>query len=231
MADFLIFEGHNFEIRVNSRRRRVSVGIDECGKYFIATPQSLSLSDLKQLIEPEIKKIITNIESKAIKKLEAKKYVTGEKFLYLGSEYTLIRADKATEEPLYLAEGNFIMSPSATGYEYSVFEHWYSRALYDYLKKELPKWTRALSVNPQRINIKTVKTLWGSCSSKGNITFCTRLALVPHKLLEYIIVHELSHMKEMNHSRRFWDEVEKYIPDYTERRQLLNKNSRYYVWW
>ena len=141
MADFLIFEGHNFEIRVNSRRRRVSVGIDECGKYFIATPQSLSLSDLKQLIEPEIKKIITNIESKAIKKLEAKKYVTGEKFLYLGSEYTLIRADKATEEPLYLAEGNFIMSPSATGYEYSVFEHWYSRALYDYLKKELPKWT------------------------------------------------------------------------------------------
>lgn len=231
MADFMRFEGHDFEIRPNARRTRISVGIDENGKYFIASPASLTLKELKKLIEPEIKKVIENIESKAVKQPSRKRYTTGEKFLCHGTEYPLIRTNEENREPLIMKDGAFIMSPSADGCEYSVFERLYSRILYDDLKSELPKWTKLLAVNPRRINIKTVKTLWGSCSSKGSITFCTRLALVPHSLLEYIIVHELSHMKEMNHSPRFWCEVEKYIPDYAERRHSINKNSSLYVWW
>ena len=81
-------------------------------------------------------------------------------------------------------------------------------------------------VNIGKINIKNQKTRWGSCSKKGNINFNYKIALLPERLSDYIIVHELCHLKEFNHSRKFWDLVSITIPDWLERRSELKKGLK-----
>lgn len=76
-----------------------------------------------------------------------------------------------------------------------------------------------------RVSIKQQKTRWGSCSSGNNLNFNYKILFLPEKLADYIIVHELCHLKELNHSSKFWNLVGKYIPDYKERRRELKKYS------
>lgn len=76
-----------------------------------------------------------------------------------------------------------------------------------------------------QINIKNQKTRWGSCSKKGNLNFNYKIALLPQRLSDYIITHELCHLREFNHSRKFWSLVEKSIPDYLMIRSELKKSG------
>ncbi len=77
-----------------------------------------------------------------------------------------------------------------------------------------------------RVSIKNSRTRWGSCSQKGNLNFSYRLALVPERLAEYVVAHELSHLSEMNHSKKFWKVVAQTIPDYKLRIKELRSFAR-----
>lgn len=84
---------------------------------------------------------------------------------------------------------------------------------------------RQVGVTYGRITIRNQKTRWGSCSSKGNLNFNCLLMLAPTEILDYVVVHELCHRKEMNHSKAFWTEVEKVLPDYRQSVQWLKENG------
>ena len=74
-----------------------------------------------------------------------------------------------------------------------------------------------MSVNPTRVQLRDMRRKWGSCSSKGTVTLNTRLTWLEHDLVEYIVCHELAHLIELNHSKKFWAIVERYMPDYKQR--------------
>jgi predicted metal-dependent hydrolase len=76
-----------------------------------------------------------------------------------------------------------------------------------------------------KVSVRNQKTRWGSCSIKGNLSFNYKIAFLPEHIRDYIIVHELCHLKEFNHSRRFWELVVQSIPDYREIRRILKKHS------
>ena len=77
-----------------------------------------------------------------------------------------------------------------------------------------------------QVSIRAQKTRWGSCSAKGNLNFNCLLELLPEEVRDYVVVHELAHLREMNHSPRFWAEVEKVLPDYKARRTAMRKLGR-----
>lgn len=83
-----------------------------------------------------------------------------------------------------------------------------------------------LGVSYNHITIRAQRTRWGSCSSKGNLNFNCLLALVPLEVLDYIVVHELCHLKHMNHSEHFWAEVARILPDYGQSKRWLRENGR-----
>ena len=82
-----------------------------------------------------------------------------------------------------------------------------------------------IGVKYGKITIRSQRTRYGSCSAKGNLNFNCLIMLMPEEIIDYVIVHELCHIKQMNHSRRFWNEVESILPDYKERRKWLKQNG------
>ena len=91
------------------------------------------------------------------------------------------------------------------------------------IESRVNAYKKVMGVTIGWITIRNQKTRWGSCSSKGNLNFNYQLYYLPDELLDYVVIHELAHRRYMDHSKEFWAEVEKYCPDYRERRQQLKK--------
>lgn len=93
------------------------------------------------------------------------------------------------------------------------------------IPKKVEYYALKMNITYGRITIRNQRTRWGSCSSKGNLNFNCLLMLAPPEVLNYVVVHELCHRREMNHSSRFWTEVEKILPDYKEQKRWLKENG------
>ena len=91
--------------------------------------------------------------------------------------------------------------------------------------KRVRHYCEIMGVTVGYVTVKNQKTRWGSCSAKGNVNFNYQLAFLPEELLDYVVIHELAHRRHMDHSEAFWAEVEKYCPDYLERREQLKEYS------
>lgn len=90
------------------------------------------------------------------------------------------------------------------------------------------EYAQVLGVSFQKIRIANQRTRWGSCSSKGTISYNWKLVLMPEEIMDYVVVHELCHLKEMNHSVHFWNLVASVLPDYTVRRAWLKQHGNEY---
>lgn len=95
----------------------------------------------------------------------------------------------------------------------------------DYIPKRVSYFAKFVGVDYGRITIRNQKTRWGSCSQKGNLNFKCLLMLAPPQVIDYVVVHELCHRKEMNHSKAFWSEVERVIPDYRQLEKWLKNEG------
>lgn len=160
-------------------------------------------------------------------KQPARRYVSGETHRYLGRQYRLkiienrLTMVKLARGYLYVYTSN----PHDQANSQQLVEHWYEaqaqRVLLERLHAMLPRFAY-LGVAEPRLVIKPLQARWGSCSSSGTITLNVRLMQVPKQHIDYVIVHELAHLVEHNHGRRFYLLLDRVMPDWRERRRELN---------
>jgi predicted metal-dependent hydrolase len=157
-----------------------------------------------------------------------RRYVSGETHRYLGRQYRLTVVAEAPEV-VKLARGRlFVHAASPTDAErvHSLLDGWYQtqaeRVFPTLVKAVLPRFARVGLTHAPELSIRPLETRWGLCTETGTVVLNLRLIQVPKPLIEYVVVHELCHLVEHNHSRRFYALLDRMLPDWKERRGLLN---------
>lgn len=97
------------------------------------------------------------------------------------------------------------------------------RKAHDIIPDKVKFYAQIMNVDPKGVKITSAQKRFGSCSSRGTLCFSFNLMQYPDEAIDYVVVHELAHLVELNHSKKFWSIVEKYMPDYKERRAMLKK--------
>lgn len=143
-----------------------------------------------------------------------------ERFLREKQEW-ILRKQKELQEKTSMVQDELEKQPKLTKEDYRR----YQELAVETLARKAALYADRMQVTYGNITIRDQKTRWGSCSARGNLNFNWRLILAPEEVLDYVVIHELAHRREMNHSERFWREVEQYCPDYRDRKKWLREHG------
>lgn len=212
-----------------SKRKSLSLIIDENASLIVRAPIKMSLKDIEEFIFKKrswiLKKKKFFSENKKILKI-SKKFVDREKFLYLGKTYPLKFKDcnliEIFKDSLYCPQKYKDIAKE------KIFL-WYLEKAEDFFLKRAEIYSKITTFKYKAISLSNAKKRWGSCSSKGSLRFNWRLIMAPIDIIDYVVVHELIHLKEKNHKSKFWNRVEKFFPEYKKQRRWLKDNGRFLV--
>jgi predicted metal-dependent hydrolase len=152
----------------------------------------------------------------------------GDLLPYLGRNMKIETQENASEVgTVRLGEASLVVctAPGATQLRLPL-EKWYREQARNKIEPMVEGFSRRMGLQYNRVTLKGQRTLWGSCSRKRNLNFNWRLIMTPEPVIEYVVVHELAHLKQMNHSRRFWEIVEMYCASWREHRKWLRDHSQ-----
>ncbi len=204
-----------------SERKTIAIRITKDATIEVGAPLKMPKSDINKFVQSKEKWITKHllvrmayIEQKAKFSLDY-----GDMVLYRGREYPIIMksGDRIGFDGsiFYMCEGL-----SAEEIKFAVIQLYKKLAKRDLTIKVID-FAKQMNVRPIAVKINSAKTRWGSCSGKNSINFSWRLIMADDAAIDYVVVHELAHIKEHNHSSRFWDVVKNVFPDYIERQNRL----------
>ncbi|MBN1536534.1 MAG: M48 family metallopeptidase [Anaerolineales bacterium] len=211
---------------IRTKRRSIALIIQPDGKLIVRAP--LKASD--KIIHAFVQKKASWIHSKqalvksASTQATPKKFLHGEKFWHLGELYPLQIVDQANQ-PLEF-NGRFTMSLSAQSQARSHFIKWYKASARKIITERVVQYATRNGFTYSQVKITSAQSRWGSCSGKGSLCFSWRLVMAPLTVIDYVVVHELVHLRHKNHSKAFWAEVKALMPDYKNKRSWLKENGR-----
>jgi predicted metal-dependent hydrolase len=227
----LVIGAHRLTVSVaHSRRRTVRIRVAAVDRIEVAAPLRFPQAELAALLrsrEAWIARQLGKLAAVAASPVNAAAE-PGAELLYLGRARRLTvlwggvgRAEVGAED-----ERIFAHLPAAPAAEQAAalttaLRHWYIERARAVLTERTAHWAGALGVRPRRIFIREQKSRWGSCSSRGNVSYNWRVVMAPPAVVDYLVIHELCHMREPNHSAAFWRLVGEADPDYKEHRRWL----------
>lgn len=233
MPDIIIRDQRiTYTIRESTRSRSLRLKIDHKGLEVIV-PAGISVPNLEDILHSRsdwILKYYRQPEPPAPKTLLS----AGMKIEYLGSKRTLQIDQKRhgnsttvilTDSALQIRLRPGLMEEHRQHEVFAVLLEWYKQQAKRYISSRTAELARKHGFKYNRITIRGQKTRWGSCSSNRNLNFNWRLMQAPPEAVDYIIIHELCHLKEMNHSAAFWELVARYCPQYKKWRRWFKING------
>ena len=158
-----------------------------------------------------------------------REWVNGETFLYLGSAYRLSLI-AGQDADLKLKDGRFclkreLIDKGGEATARKVFEVFYIEKGLERIKGRVDYYSPKVGVKPLTVAVKELGYRWASCAKDGKLAFHWKCMMAPPKIIDYMVVHELCHLHHRNHSDAFWNEVDKVMPDYRERKMWLKKHG------
>jgi len=207
---------------IRSKRRTVALIVESDGSVTVRAPMRLPERAIREFVEKHVDWVEKKkTEMRAVVPAQSKQYQPGETFLYLGREYSL-EIVQGQHKKLIL-EDRFKITESALENAELVFQNWYRQKAKQWIIERVRHLAESNQLHYEKIKITSARTRWGSCSPKNTLSFSWRLMLTPPEVIEYVIIHELAHTVHHNHSKRFWNLVEKLLPDYKMRRKQLRQ--------
>lgn len=234
----MILNYNNEIIEVNierSNRSTLSISIKADAGVLVKAPKFLSDEKIREFLDKKSGWIVEKRnEIKREQRIRIRReYVDGATLPYMGKEYPIeiVPAKKSSVELIIdeanLFAGKIIIKTSKTENEdiQKLLKKWYKKKTREVVSARVTYYSEIINVTVTGIDIKSRKREWGSCDSRGNLTFNWKLVMARPEAIDYVVVHELCHRKHMDHSKQFWGEVKKYMPDYKEQKAWLNENS------
>lgn len=207
---------------VRSKRRTLALIVEKNGTITVRAPMRMSEKIIQEFVASHAnwaeKK---QAEMRAMPPVQPKQYRPGETFLYLGREYALELVQDQKKK--LVLNDRFLLAESARKNAEQVFRDWYRQQARSIISERIKLFADKHGFHYNRIRITSARSRWGSCSSKGTLSFSWRLIQTPLEVVDYVVIHELAHTVHHNHSKRFWELVEKILPDYKNRRKHLKQ--------
>lgn len=223
-----------FSVKRSTRRRTVGVTVERDKSLVAHLPQGVALDEATRLIASKLlwvhQKLAEHGETSRDDVFRIPEFVDGEGFHLLGKHYRLKLVDvpkNVTGVPSVRFEGDrLLMRREQATSGAKRIEEFYTRAAHPYLNEIVQRWKRIVSVKPGRfIQVMDLGYRWGSCSADGTLNFHWRVMQLPQRIIEYIVVHELVHIKIPDHSDEFWKAIGSILPDHESRRAWLRSKG------
>jgi hypothetical protein len=225
MAEVLFFKDFEVAVIRANRRRSASIKVDQSG-VAIRVPKDLAIELIRELIEQKTTWINKKLERAAsLPPASIRQFKSGEFLPYLGESCVLIveageqlNVTMHAQQIQVTVKAKHLSDPTHIK---KALERWLLDKAAVLFAERLDSYAPKVGVRPKALQVKGYKARWGSCKLDGQIQLNWRLIHGPLEIIDYVVVHELCHMLEHNHSRAYWSEVARVMPDFQHRRKWL----------
>jgi len=213
-----------FEVLRKARLKNTYIQVTSDG-VLVKTNMSTSMKEIKNFVSKKSAWIVKHLEKQVSKSVE-QTIVTGSSVYYLGKSYDVeVKINEMFKyAKVEFSHACFVIEAKKEVSQEELFgamDNFYKQKAVENIIPLVEKWSQEMSLKPAHVGFRKAKTRWGSCSSRNRISFNYYLMKLPLSLVEYVVVHELAHIKQHNHSKEFWKVVYKYLPDYKEREEKI----------
>lgn len=215
---------------IRSRRKTACINVRE-GEVSIRVPLRFPETAAVAFIDSKSSWIKQKLqEQQQVIAANQRSFTEGEMLRYLGGSYQLVI--RSAEQPLVCISDDTVQVhlPTAEQSTESIrgaLINWYRQQAKSILEGKVEQFKLMIRVEPEKLTIRTCKSRWGSCSASGRLMFNWKIIMAPEAVVDYLVVHELCHMLEHNHSQLFWQQVERVLPEYRQQRRWLKENGKY----
>ena len=211
------------DIILRTHRRSLCLTITKDGSLVVRAPVRMNMNDILRYIQEKENWINTKQEEIQKRLCINKDVLTYEKFLFLGKKYMLKKITGIKK--IELSE-DALLVPNLENYDlFPKIKKWYIKQADKILKERLEYFADIMQIDYSSVSLCNSKTRWGSCDNYRNIKLNFRLIMLPHKAIDFVLIHELTHIIEFNHSKEFYKIIQTIMPTYKLQQKVLKDND------
>ena len=230
MTGSLVLGDLHFEVYRSDRRQTLGLTVERDGRLVLTAPTKVVDERLERFAKSKRFWVYKKLAAKEAlpPPIPPKQFVSGEGFPYLGRSYRLLLVP-SLDVPVKLEAGRFKMPRTEVARGRGHMVRWYAAHARPWLQARLERHAGRVRVTPARVVVQDLGFRWGSCGKGGSLYFHWQAILLPPRIIEYVVVHELVHLREPHHTPAFWKALERAMPDWEERRRWLAVRGREFI--